>query len=116
MANKTFRTRMSQADRAKQFMPFAALKGLPEALAKKEKIFVPKRELSEEYREELDQKFRQIQHKDIVTVVYYHDNSSVQITGIVSKINTSAGYIQIVNTKIAFDTITEIMLENKKNH
>jgi hypothetical protein len=26
-----------QIDRAKQFMPFAALKGLPEALAKKEK-------------------------------------------------------------------------------
>ena len=35
-------------DRAKQFMPFAALKGLPEALAAREKIIVPRAELSEE--------------------------------------------------------------------
>ena len=34
MAN---RLKMSRADRAKQFMPFAALKGYPEALRKKEK-------------------------------------------------------------------------------
>ena len=31
------RKKMTQAARAKQFMPFAALKGLPEALAEKEK-------------------------------------------------------------------------------
>lgn len=100
---------MSPADRAKQFMPFAALKGLPEALAKKEKIIVPKMELSEEYKEELDRAFRQIRHKDIVSIVYYHEENYVKITGMVSKINTDAGYIQIVNTKIAFDTIAEII-------
>ncbi len=37
MATKTVRPKMSVENRAKQFMPFAALKGLPEALAKKEK-------------------------------------------------------------------------------
>ena len=31
-----FRTKMSREDRAQQFMPFAALKGYPEALRKKE--------------------------------------------------------------------------------
>lgn len=31
------RPKMSREDRAKQFMPFAALKGYPEALRKKEK-------------------------------------------------------------------------------
>ena len=36
---------MSRENRAKQFMPFAALKGLEEALEKKEKIVVPKAEL-----------------------------------------------------------------------
>ena len=39
------RGRMNREDRAKQFMPFAALKGYPEALRKKEKIVVPKIEL-----------------------------------------------------------------------
>ena len=40
--------KMSREDRAKQFMPFAALKGYSEALRKKERIIVPRRELSEE--------------------------------------------------------------------
>lgn len=31
------RTKMSREERAKQFMPFAALKGYPEALQKKKK-------------------------------------------------------------------------------
>lgn len=35
-ANK--RVKMDISNRAKQFMPFAALKGLPEALAEKEKL------------------------------------------------------------------------------
>ena len=37
------RTKMSIENRAKQFMPFAALKGLPDALAAKEKIVVGRR-------------------------------------------------------------------------
>lgn len=40
--------RMSTKDRAKQFMPFSALKGLEEALAEKEKIVVSKIEPSED--------------------------------------------------------------------
>lgn len=47
MANKP-RSKMPIEDRAKQFMPFAALKGLPEALAAKEKAVSPKYELSKE--------------------------------------------------------------------
>ena len=35
-------SKMPRQDRAKQFMPFAALKGLPEAIAKKERIIVQK--------------------------------------------------------------------------
>ena len=45
------RPKMSREERAKQFMPFAALKGHTEALRKKEKIRVEKQELSEEYKE-----------------------------------------------------------------
>ena len=41
---------MSRENRAKQFMPFAALKGLEEALEKKEKIVVPKAELCDDYK------------------------------------------------------------------
>ena len=57
--------KMSKEDRAKQFMPFAALKGHQEALRKKEKIVVEKMELSDEYKEELDRKLRQVRKNPI---------------------------------------------------
>ena len=59
MGNK--RGSMPQADRAKQFMPFDAVRGLREALAEKERILVPKKELSEEKKEELDYLLKEIQ-------------------------------------------------------
>ena len=43
MGNKV-RPKMSPADRAKQFMPFDAVKGLREALAKKEAEFLEKKD------------------------------------------------------------------------
>ncbi len=99
MAN---RNKMSPAERAKQFMPFAALKGYEEALREKEKIVVDKIELSEEAKEELDRQFSQINVKDIITVIYYSENEYLQVTGMVSKIDTSAKVLRVVNTKIAF--------------
>ena len=38
MGTKTVRPKMSVENRAKQFMPFAALRGLPEALAEKDNV------------------------------------------------------------------------------
>lgn len=53
-------SKMSRQDRAKQFMPFAALKGLPEALKKKERLTVERIELSDCMKEELNEKFLQL--------------------------------------------------------
>lgn len=103
------RGKMSREDRAKQFMPFAALKGYENALREKEKIVVPKIELSEDMKEELDVTLKEVQLKDIVTVVYYDIDEYIKITGMVSKIDTSAGYIKIVNTKINFNDVFDII-------
>ena len=51
-------------NRAKQFMPFAAVKGYEEALRAKEKITVEKIEYSEEEKEELDFELQQIDIAD----------------------------------------------------
>ena len=107
------RVKMSREDRAKQFMPFAALKGYPDALRKKEKIVVEKQELSEEYKEELDFKLRQIRKNDMVTVVYYCKNEYLKVTGMVSRIDETARVLKIVNTKIVFDDLYEIRLEKE---
>lgn len=97
--------KMSREDRAKQFMPFAALKGYSEALRKKERIIVPRRELSEEYGEELDRKLRQVREGEMISVVYYCRGEYVRLTGKVAKIDKEARMIRIVNEKIAFDDL-----------
>ena len=97
-------------DRAKQFMPFAALKGLPEALSKKEKIVVPKIELSPEMAEELDFKMHLLERGKIATVVYFCKDEYLKISGMVARIDETSRILQIVNTKIPFDDILDIEL------
>lgn len=107
------RHKMSREERAKQFMPFAALKGHMEALRMREKIVVERRELSEEYKEELDRKLRQVQKNDIVTVVYFCKDEYLQMTGMVSKIDETARMLKVVNTKISFEDLYGISVANK---
>ena len=107
MASKP-KNKMPIEDRAKQFMPFAALKGLPDALAAKEKITVPKVELSEEMAEELDRRMHDLTKGKIAAIVYFHKDEYIKITGMVARIDETSRLLQIVNTKIAFDDILEI--------
>ena len=105
---------MSREDRAKQFMPFAALKGYPEALRKKEKVVVQKVELSEEYQEELNVKLCQVRKNDRVTVVYFCKDEYLKLTGMVTRIDETARVLKIVNTKIAFEDIYERSARRKR--
>lgn len=113
MASKTGskHIKMSREERAKQFMPFAALKGYEEALRQKEKVIVEKVELSEEMKEELDRQFACIQKNDMVTVVYYAGEEYLQITGMVAKIDVDARILRVVNTKIRFEDIYQVELQ-----
>ncbi len=108
-----FRATMSREERAKQFMPFAALKGYPEALRRKEKIIVPKRELSEEYGEELDRKLHEIQRNDMVSVIYFCRGEYLKVTGMVSRMDPTARILKVVNTKIPFGDIYDIEREER---
>ena len=107
---------MKRQDRAKQFMPFAALKGYEEALKKKEKIVVTKSELSEEYKEALDYKINQVHKNDIVTVVYYFKGQYLKMTGMVSRIDFNARIIKIVNSRIRFEDLYDISGEKIEPH
>lgn len=105
------RPRMSREERAKQFMPFAALKGYPEALRKKEKIIVPKAEVSEEYAEELNRKLQMVKKNNMVTIIYFHEGEYLKKTGMVSRVDETARVLKIVNVKILFDDIYDIVIE-----
>ncbi len=108
------RPKMSRQDRAKQFMPFAALKGYEEELKKREKIVVPRIELSEERKEELDQQFAKLKKKDIVTAIYFCKGEYLKVTGMISRIDADARLLVIVSTKIPFEDLYEITLEKRE--
>ena len=101
-------------NRAKQFVPFAAVKGYEEALRAKEKIIVEKIELSEERKTELDFKLHQIQKNDIITVVYFCKDEYIKLEGMVSRLDTDARILKVVNTKILFEDIYDLSGEGIK--
>lgn len=104
--------KMDPENRAKQFLPFAALKGLPEALAKKEKIVIEKMELSPEALEELDYKFQKVTKGKIVTVIHYCKGEYIKTTGMVARIDETSRVLQVVNQKILWDDIIDLECES----
>lgn len=95
-------------ERAKQFMPFAALRGLPDALALKEKVLVPRIELSPEMEEELDRQMHRLSKGQMASVVYFHKGEYIKLTGLVARIDVTGRLLQIVNTKIRFEDILRV--------
>lgn len=108
--------RMLRQNRAKQFAPFAAVKGHAEAIRSKEKIIVPRRILSEDAAELLNRKLLQIQKNDIVTAVYYseEDCQYLQVTGMVAKIDFTCYVLQVVETEILFDHLYDLQMERSE--
>ncbi len=97
-----------QNKRAKQFMPFAPLKGFKEALREKEKVIVPKRVLTSDDIDNLNYKFPQLKKGMIVKVVYYSDGNYIELEGMVSKIDNYNKILTIVKTKIFYNEILDI--------
>lgn len=105
------RQKMPMEKRAAQFLPFQAVKGLDEALLAKEKIVVPKIELSDEMYEELDKKMHKIRKGRIITCVYFHKGEYLKVTGMVARFDEIARILQIVDIKIPFEDILDVSYE-----
>ncbi|MBR2885924.1 MAG: YolD-like family protein, partial [Clostridia bacterium] len=98
-------------DRARQFMPFAALTGYYEVIKQREKIVEPRKELSEDEAEILSSKLNKIQKGMLVTLTYYKEECYETLTGLVSNIDSIYRTITIVKTKIAIDDIYDIEIK-----
>lgn len=106
----TIRIPMPVKMRAKQFMMFDAMKGLTEAIAEKERQYYPKRELTEERINELNQCLSQLKCGDAVTVKYYcnYGKQYLQLTDVVTKVDPFWKLLQIGGIVIGFSEIDEI--------
>ena len=113
MATKTVRALMPRSRRAKQFMPFDALRGLKEAIAAKERVIEPRRYPSEDAIAEINATLLGLHKGQIITVVYYgiYEQVYLQLTGPVTKVDSYWQNIQIGNTTIEFPEIDQLFTD-----
>ena len=104
------RAKMPRIQRAKQFAPFDAVVGLRQALREKEKIRIPKKEISEDMAAEIDRILKCLEKSQIITVIRYDESEQnyIQITGEIKDIDTQKRLMQIETTYIYFDNIYSI--------
>jgi len=99
---------MSNIDRAKQFLPFDALKGYYKLVKNSEIIDQEKIELDEDGIKQLLFKLNQIKKGMMVKVIHYVKDHYEIEEGLVSKIDFQLGIIYIVKTKIYISNIIDI--------
>ena len=114
MANKP-RMKMPVSERAKQFMPFSALKGLEDALREKERIIVEKAELSEESSADIAAALNLIKRGVYVRVVYFADGEYISAEGMVTAFDKVFRKMTVVKTEIKFDEIYKLDVKNNIN-
>lgn len=102
------RIRMDSAERAKQFMPFSALKGLQEALAQRERIPVSKMELSEDMAAELDRKLQRVERGTMVTATFFQQGEYRRLAGVVIRMDKNGRMLQLEDKRIKFTDIMDI--------
>ena len=99
---------VNKSERARQFLPFDALKGFKEAIKEKQRIVVNRKELTEDTLENLSYKFNQIKEGTIITIIHYDKFEYIKTEGFVSKIDLNNLYLMIVDKKIKIDNIYDI--------
>ena len=102
--------RMSRLQRAKQFMPFAALKGFEALLAAVARPKESRVELSEDQLEELNTVLQSIRCGDWVRVVYYDKHRYTELIGPVEVLNRRLQIVSVQGVEISFRDIKELNL------
>lgn len=101
---------MTRLERAKQFMPFAALHGFEEIIREKETVPIVKRELTAEETKTLDEIVSKLKKGNLVQVEYYSSDRYVTIEGIITVLDLVLKKLRIVKTEISFENIRSIKL------
>lgn len=98
------------SDRAKQFMPFSALTGFYDLIKERERVVVPKHELTEDKAAELSDTIKLVEKGNMIKVIYYSNGEYVSAEGIVTKIDIPFRKLTIVKTEIDLDDIWDIVI------
>ena len=98
----------AHAQRARQFMPFAALSGFYTLIREQERITEPKRTLPEEETDRIARILSQVTKGSMVKVTYYDKDAYLTRQGMVSAFSETFHTFTVVKTPIAFKDILDI--------
>ncbi len=101
-----------RANRAAQFMPFAALTGYYELVRKQEITVEPKCELTEKALE-LSKKLEGLKRGDLVRVTYYDTYGYRARTGILDEVLPAFKLLKLKDITIDFDDIQDVELRGR---
>lgn len=112
------RLRMDIPHRAKQFAPFAALRGFEDCVSAKEVCYERKRMISEEQEAELNFRLRMLTYGMIITAIYFRPKPGTpegieaigQYHTITDRVRmvVPGEYVQIGNERIPFSMIYDL--------
>lgn len=100
----------NKVNRAAQFLPFDALKGLSEKIEQVEEELsrVEKIELSDYQQDQLNEVLHKLNVGNVADITFYYNCHYVQVQSEVDDINLPQRYISINRTKIYFDDIYQM--------
>ena len=102
---------MKRSERAKQFIPFSALKGLDEELTRAEKVLCQKRELLEDEAEELNRKLTDIEAGSRIEIEYDRMGEYVKKKGTVKRVDDVYRVIEVDDKKIKISSIVSLKVD-----
>ncbi len=101
---------MPPEHRAKQFMPFAAVKGLNEALAEKETLYGQKVKFAEDAADDINRILSSVVPGSSVEIAYYSGSEYTAAAGEIIYIDTVKRRLGISGDNVNFDDIISISL------
>lgn len=101
-----------ELNRAAQFLPFDALKGLSEELQSRieKRSRVDKIELSDESKDAISNVLCRVKKGAEIRVKYYKNGHYLIVEGMVTKISQVYHWLKVVDTLIYFDDIYDISI------
>ena len=107
--------KMSRADRARQFSPFAALRGFEALIREQQKELCRRRELSDEQAARLSDKVNRLSRGVLIEVVYYAEDGYVTLRGMVSDVDLPMRFLTVVKQRIPLDDLADVRIITPKN-
>lgn len=102
---------MTRQERAKQFAPYAALKGFGAYIRSAERETVERVILGEDAAQELDRCLRELRPGDRVRVRYYLRQQYVELAGEVKKIDLDRKAVQVDGVQVPMRDILRIEIK-----